>query len=80
MSHARRMTSGVAAAVNMRGKMAKNDQIEINMQNICEFDRRYQAAMSARSASDLHSLAKWADAIRLTLAHKARLAAEELSK
>jgi glutaredoxin len=66
--------------VDMRGRMANNAAIEANMRRIVEFDKRYQAAMSARSVDEMQSLATWADENNLTLARKARMSAEEMTK
>ena len=59
--------------------VAKNPAIERNMDLIVTFDKRYNRFLTAHDAQGMRDLATWANDNGLTLSHKARQAAEEMT-
>lgn len=63
----------------MSGKIAKNDVIEANMNNLVQLDRQYQVLVSMRDADGLAALAVLASSVNQTsVARKAAQAARIL--
>jgi hypothetical protein len=64
---------------NGRGvQAAKNPQIDINIINIAEFDKRLKSGINNRDHEELWELIQWADAKGLTLGHKAQEAINKI--
>ena len=63
----------------MSGKIAKNDVIEANINNLVQLDRQYQVLVSMRDADGLAALAVLASSVNQTsVARKAAQAARIL--
>lgn len=67
-------------ADRFRGKMASNEKIQANINQIVHFDQRFQAAMQLGNVEQMHELATWAEANGLGLAKRAKRAAVEMSQ